>query len=554
MGRGTMKKDKVEKSSEVYSESAAVGLFTRATGLTFEKKTAILWETYKNAASLRWRRRRRRLRVKEGRLSHKTAERVERADRIINVWSRRKLFRRLRRLGQRGMELLDWAEDRKALLAEAMAIALFCTAAVTTLIGHLTAYEYAYNGKALGLTKNKEDVYKTIDAIGDKLGTALDARVEIDKEKDITFREVYGWNLKLDSKDEVLNNLTYMQDLKVIACGVYKDGRLVAILQSPKMGREVLQEVKDRFAPGGEGRVYDSVVFAEDVELKNISVSLGEIENKDDVLEYMLTGAVKKEIHTVKKGQTFSEIARQYGLKQSELAAMNPGIQPDKLKIGQEITLNRDAPVFTVKTVETASYTEEIPFETEYEESDSMYVGESSVKREGINGLKRVVASIQRSNGQETSRAILSSEKVYAPVNKIVVKGTKKAPVRRGTGTFAWPIRNYRISSRFGRRWGRMHNGVDLAASVGTKIYASDGGTVSYAGYKGSFGYLVIISHGGGYESYYAHCSKLLVKKGDKVFQGQNIAKVGNTGRSTGPHLHFEIRYQGEPKNPFDYI
>lgn len=99
-----------------------------------------------------------------------------------------------------------------------------------------------------------------------------------------------------------------------------------------------------------------------------------------------------------------------------------------------------------------------------------------------------------------------------------------------------------------------MHNGVDLAAPTGTKIYATDGGTVTYSGYKGSFGYMIIINHGGNYESYYAHCSKLLVKKGDKVFQGQNIALVGNTGRSTGSHLHFEIRYLGNPKNPFNYI
>lgn len=552
--KNSAKRKASRDSVTVHSNDAEIGLSTKAPGLTFEKKSAILWEKYKSTSSVKLRRKRRKLRVKERRFAHRMADRVERADRVFNVWSRRKLFRQLDHFWMKGMELLERAEENKVLLAEIMAIALFCAAAVTTFIGHITAYEYAYNGKALGITKNKEDVYKTIDAIGDKLGVALDARVEIDKEKDISFREVHGLNLKLDSKDEVLNNLTYMQDLKVVACGIFKDDEQVAILQSAQAGKEVLDAIKNKFTAQTEGKVYDAVSFAENVELRNVSVSLGEIENQDEVLEYMLTGAVEKKIHTVQKGQTFSEIAKMYGLSQSELEGMNPGIQPTRLKIGQQIVLNRDAPILTVQTVETATYTEAIPFETEYQESSSMYEGETSVKRNGTNGQQRVVATIKRNNGEEISREILSTEKLSDPVSKIVVKGTKKAPVRQGTGTFAWPIRNYRISSRFGYRWGRMHNGVDLAASTGTKIYATDGGTVTYAGYKGSFGYLVIINHGGNYESYYAHCSKLLVKKGDKVFQGQNIALVGTTGRTTGPHLHFEIRYLGNPKNPLNYI
>ena len=87
-----------------------------------------------------------------------------------------------------------------------------------------------------------------------------------------------------------------------------------------------------------------------------------------------------------------------------------------------------------------------------------------------------------------------------------------------------------------------------------TKIYAADGGTVSFAGWKGGYGNLVIVDHGGFYQTYYAHCSEILVSEGDQVYQGQNIALVGSTGNSTGPHLHFEVRYNGEPMNPLDYL
>lgn len=106
------------------------------------------------------------------------------------------------------------------------------------------------------------------------------------------------------------------------------------------------------------------------------------------------------------------------------------------------------------------------------------------------------------------------------------------------------------ITSRFGGRWGRQHTGLDIGAPKGTKIKAAASGTVIFSGYSGSYGNVVKISHGSGIQTYYAHCSKLYVKKGEKVSAGDVIAAVGSTGRSTGNHLHFEIRkkwYSDEP-------
>jgi len=89
---------------------------------------------------------------------------------------------------------------------------------------------------------------------------------------------------------------------------------------------------------------------------------------------------------------------------------------------------------------------------------------------------------------------------------------------------------------------------------VGTPIKASDGGVVTFAGYKGSYGYMVEIDHGSGFKTRYAHCSKLYVKKGQRVHKDYTIAAVGNTGRSTGPHVHFEVLKYGKNKNPYGYI
>ena len=110
------------------------------------------------------------------------------------------------------------------------------------------------------------------------------------------------------------------------------------------------------------------------------------------------------------------------------------------------------------------------------------------------------------------------------------------------------------VTSRFGARWGSTHTGIDIGAPTGTNIKAAAGGTVIFSGWKGTLGKLVVVSHGNGVQTYYAHCSSLLVSSGQTVSAGQLIAKMGSTGRSTGPHLHFEIRVNGSAINPQSYI
>lgn len=110
------------------------------------------------------------------------------------------------------------------------------------------------------------------------------------------------------------------------------------------------------------------------------------------------------------------------------------------------------------------------------------------------------------------------------------------------------------VTSRYGYRWGSTHTGIDIGAPSGTSIKVAAGGTVIFSGWKGSYGKMIVVSHGNGIQTYYAHCSSLLVSSGQTVSAGQVIAKVGSTGRSTGPHLHFEIRVNGSTINPQSYI
>jgi murein DD-endopeptidase MepM/ murein hydrolase activator NlpD len=118
---------------------------------------------------------------------------------------------------------------------------------------------------------------------------------------------------------------------------------------------------------------------------------------------------------------------------------------------------------------------------------------------------------------------------------------------------FAWPMKGV-VTSPFGKRWGRMHEGIDIGAPKGTPVYASAAGKVIFAGNRGAYGKVIIIQHPGNWFTVYAHNSKIVVSQGETVKQGQLISKEGQTGRATGPHLHFEIRKGAKPLNPLSFL
>ncbi len=449
--------------------------------------------------------------------------------------------------------LRAWAWTHKKRLLAGLAAGTSIGVAVSLFIGGISAYEYMYNGEVLGVVKNQKSVYSAVNLIGDKLSKEYGAEIKIDKDENISFRRVLGFNLSADNDDEILNTFTYLSEVDAKAYAIVVEGKPIAILDNKNRAEGVLSAVKDRYTKKDSNVKYESVKFAEAVSIEKIEVKIKDIQAEDDVVDYMMTGATEKRIHTVQNGETFNQIAKDYGLKPAELEASNPGVKPDKLQIGQEITLTRICPVLTVQTRETATYIADIDYDIDYEETSTLYKGEKTVKISGIPGEKKVVAEIIRENGIEVHRKEISTELIKEPRTQVVLKGTKNPPPLIGSGTYVYPTRGT-LSSRFGIRWGRMHSGIDIAAPSGSKICASDGGKVVFAGWDGSLGYCVRIDHGSNRITVYGHCSKILVSKGDKVYQGQHIANVGNTGRSTGPHVHFEVRINGVAKNPLNYL
>ena len=266
-------------------------------------------------------------------------------------------------------------------------------------------------------------------------------------------------------------------------------------------------------------------------------------------------------VYEVQKGDTFMALAFANDMNMSELEALNPGIDINKLYIGQLLNIKEVVPYLSVQTVEQVTYHEAIACPVEEVADDSMYQGESRVLDPGVEGEALVTAEVTYVNGNERERNVTATQTLSEPTTKVVAVGTKVRPSWYPTGSYIWPVYG-RITSPFGYRsiFGSYsyHSGLDIATSYGTTIKASDGGTVIWSGTGSgsywSYGKYVVIDHGNGVQTYYAHCSSLLVSAGDKVYQGQAIARVGSTGRSTGNHCHFEVKINGTSVNPLAYL
>ena len=228
---------------------------------------------------------------------------------------------------------------------------------------------------------------------------------------------------------------------------------------------------------------------------------------------------------------------------------------------------------FSIALSTDITYTKELPYETETEYDDSKDSSYEKVKTEGKNGEQIVTVRTTYTDGVQTDAVQIDSQVTKEAVDEVVVKGSKKSSSSSGsttfssssssssgtsTGSFMWPVPyTHNITSYYAWRWGRMHWGIDIAASGvnGQDIVASDGGTVTFAGNDGGgYGNYIIVDHGNGYSTCYAHCSSIAVSAGQYVSKGQTIGYVGSTGNSTGPHLHFEVRYGSDKLDPLNFV
>jgi murein DD-endopeptidase MepM/ murein hydrolase activator NlpD len=225
--------------------------------------------------------------------------------------------------------------------------------------------------------------------------------------------------------------------------------------------------------------------------------------------------------HTVVAGENLSVIAEKYGIDIETIKGANPDID-ELIYPGTDLVILPEKGVAHV-----------------------VAAGETLWQIARLYGIseERILKVNNKTDDQLTI-----SEKLIIPGGRML-----SAVSRASYSRFSWPARG-EITSRFGYRWGRLHSGVDIAGDYGTAVRAARTGQVSFAGWWGGYGYLVIIEHGQGFATLYGHLDDYFVNNGQPVVAGQLIGNIGNTGNSYGPHLHFEIRVGEQPVNPLEYL
>ena len=448
--------------------------------------------------------------------------------------------------------LIDLAQYRKIIIRDCI-IVLLVGVGVVAVFASAVDYEYAYNGRTLGIVREQRDVLEILEMVSEELSLEYGSSIVIDPETDITFNPVISYGKDIDDADTVLKRFTYMGDIQAQAYGIVVDGERVATVESEKIAKDVLEAIKEIYTKGKEDK-YEYVGFAEDVKIEAYNTTLANVSSKSAALKKIKSGGQQEVTYTVKTGDTLYGICDKLDVSLKELKKMNPKItETMTLHIGDKFVTQQEIPLITVETIGVSVFAEATDYKTVTKKSNNYYEGETVVIQAGKKGKVRVTARLTKQNGKTVAREDLSVETIKEPVNKVVVKGTKPVPPKKGTGTFRKPV-NAGVYAGYGMRWGRMHYGLDYAAPTGTPIYAADGGTVVSAGWSGAYGYTIVIDHGANKKTLYAHCSRLFVSAGTKVYKGQHIAAVGSTGRSTGPHCHFEIFINGANVNPSYYV
>ena len=299
-----------------------------------------------------------------------------------------------------------------------------------------------------------------------------------------------------------------------------------------------------------------NIDFADKVEIVECYLPDSEITDVETAINDVTKDKETNQVYEVQSGDTLGSIAIKFGLSVDDLVAMNESLESERtmIRVQDNLIVTVPEPELSVAYTMEEYYEEDYEAEVQYIDNDSWYTTQSKVIQEPSAGHRKVVALVSYNDNSEVGREIEKEEVTYQARPKIVERGTIVPP------TYIKPISGGRLTSGFGKRnrptrgASTFHKGVDWATPVGTSVAASSSGTVTRAGWGSGYGYCVYIKHSDGKETRYGHLSKVLVSVGQSVTQGQRIALSGNTGVSTGPHLHFEILVNGSQVNPLNYL
>ena len=449
----------------------------------------------------------------------------------------------------------------------AMYILPLCMLAVFVTVWNRTmAQPYALavqvNGQTVGYVANEEVFNLAKEDVMQRINYAGSDKTELTIEPTYTISVTHKTMDESETANAILQSAS---DQISEGTALYLDGELTAVCSDGTALQSYLSSLLEPYEDAEDPNV--TVGFNKEVTLEN-GIYFNESFQQENDVESMLSGVQQQEkIYTVQTGDTLWSIAQKNDLTFRELCELNTNFkgaaltETSNIQAGDELIVTKQEATLEVRITKIETWQEEIPYARETTKSNEYNVGTKKTTQAGENGIRSVTAQrVYDTNGTQLSQQILSTEVIKEPVTEKIVVGTKKQAKTSyitGSGQFIWPVPGYRNCSRW---YGGSHKGVDICAAAGTPIYASAGGTVTKAGYNragagNGYGNSIIISHGNGYTTLYAHCLSLVVHAGQSVKQGQLIGYVGSTGRSSGNHCHFEIRRNGSyiaPQNVFN--
>ena len=414
--------------------------------------------------------------------------------------------------------------------------------------------ELYIDGERIGYVLSEQDYIDAAHTVEDEAEYYLDRPYKIMAVPSFEFSFVKK-NQALDTADieSVLFSLiNEVQNMYVLSV----DGEVVGAYKYRSDIDQILESHLNSFVL--ENATDVRVEFAKSVDIEYSLVDLSFNLSLDE-FKKIINGYEDEDLyHVIRAGDTLDKISKQYGVTRESIAVINPGVSDANIVPGERLLVSTTTPFLPVQMVATESYSEVLPYEIEKRNSDKLYKNQTEVLSEGAEGEAKVSAEVTYLNGVEVSRQVNDRIVLREPSKQVVLIGTKALPPTVSTGTFIRPY-NGVVTSGYGwRNWqGRyseFHTGVDLAGPRGSTVVAADGGTVTFAGWMGNYGRCVIIRHSDTVETLYAHNDTLTVEKGQNVAQGEKIAEIGMTGRTTGPHVHFEVRINGHDVNPFEHL
>lgn len=304
------------------------------------------------------------------------------------------------------------------------------------------------------------------------------------------------------------------------------------------------------------------VDFQQDIEIVPTMVDEEfAFQSLEDIEKDMALNEAEEVWYMVEKGDSLWQIAVEHeDVNMKTIADYNPNLDIETGKIwpGDQILFKPANPMYDVEVRLQNTALEPVEFDVIRKPNASLLTSQRRILKEGVEGEKKVVYDITIVNGYPTEVIAIQETILKQPIPAEVEVGTKRTLGRSGGGNFG--VVRGRLSSNFGYRThpisGRriFHNGIDIAAATGTAVYAYADGKVTHVAQDNTLGKFITIDHGGGLQTRYLHLSAFRVNVGDKVTAGERIGSVGNTGYSTGSHLHFEVIKNGTFVNPLNYI